>query len=128
MNEKFPELVSQLENAVNRLEEALVLEPTSINKDGSIQRFEFTIELAWKAIKTKAEEVGLEVNSPKESFRMAAQLGLIDDLELWFKFLKSRNFASHIYNEPLANEVYVVVRQFLPEVKKLLSKLMSSKP
>lgn len=40
------------EKALRRLEEALDKPESAIVRDASIQRFEFTFELAWKAIQT----------------------------------------------------------------------------
>jgi len=123
MNKKLKAQISQLKRAIKRLEEALKLPPTQIHKDASIQRFEFTFELTWKAVQSFAREKGLEVVSPKDSFRTAAQLGLIDKVEVWFDFLDARNLSSHVYSEEIANVVYRQIKKFLPEVKKLLTRL-----
>ena len=123
MKEKLEVQISQLEKAIKRLEEALRLLPTQIHKDATIQRFEFTFELLWKTIQTFAQEKGLEAVSPKDSLRTAAQLGLIDKVEVWFDFLDARNLSSHVYSEKVANLVYSQIKKFLPEVKKLLNRL-----
>lgn len=120
--------ISQLGKAAARLEEALALKPTRINKDATLQRFEFTFELAWKVMKGIAEIKGLEeAVSPKDSIRIAAQLGLIGEVLLWFDFLDARNTASHIYNEEMANTVYKLVKEKFPkEVKNLLKEVKQS--
>lgn len=123
MRKKLEIQISQLKQAIERLEEALKLPPTQIHKDATIQRFEFTFELAWKVMQGLANEKGLETASPKDSIRTAAQLSLIESVETWFGFLDARNLSSHIYNEEIANEVYCQIKKFLPEVKKLLSRL-----
>lgn len=123
MRKKLEIQISQLKQAIERLEEALKLPPTQIHKDATIQRFEFTFELAWKVMQGLANEKGLETASPKDSIRTAAQLSLIESVETWFGFLDARNLSSHIYNEEIANEVYHQIKKFLPEVKKLLSRL-----
>jgi len=41
----------------------------TINQDATIQRFEFTFELAWKLMKTILEEEGIKVVSPKNVIR-----------------------------------------------------------
>ena len=123
MNLKLKAQIDQLEKAGKRLEEVLVLEPTQINKDAAIQRFEFTFELAWKTIRSFAFEKGFEVISPRDNIRTAAQLGLIENIEIWFDFLEARNNSSHVYNENMASVVYEEAKKFLPEFKKLLEKL-----
>lgn len=125
MTEKLKAQISQLEQAATRLDEALKLKPTQINKDASIQRFEFTFELAWKIMQSFAFEKGIEVVSPKDSLRTAAELGLVEDLDLWFDFLDARNTSSHIYNEKMANLVYGQAKRFLPQVQRLVEKIKS---
>lgn len=126
MKEKLKAQLFQLEQAISRLSETLSLQPTQIHQDATIQRFEFTFELAWKIMRSFAYEKGIEVVSPKDSIRTAGQLGLIEDIESWFDFLDARNNSSHIYNEKMATEVYEQTKKFLPEVEKLRQKIKSS--
>jgi len=62
----------------------------------------------------------VRVFSPRDAIRTAAQLGLINDVELWFDFLDVRNNSSHIYNQEMADAVYRGAKRFLPEAKGLL--------
>lgn len=123
---KLESQIIDLEKALSRLEEALILEASLINQDATIQRFEFSYELAWKIMQEKAHEAGQEVFGPKESIRVAVQLGLIENVELWFSFQKARNYSSHVYDQVMANYVYNTAKNFLPEAKIFLSKLKSS--
>lgn len=125
MKEKLTSQFKQLEKASNRLAETLALKPTQVHQDATIQRFEFTFELAWKAIQSFAFQKGIQVVSPKDTIRIAAQLGLIEDVEMWFDFLDARNMSSHIYDEKMAKLVYQQAKKFLPEVEKLIEKLKS---
>jgi nucleotidyltransferase substrate binding protein (TIGR01987 family) len=116
--------LEQLSKAVATLVEALGMEPTQINKDGTIQRFEYTFELCWKTMQSAAKSSGLlDVNSPRESIRVAAQLNLIENVEIWLDFLDARNQASHVYDQATADSVYEAAKKFLPEVEKLVLKL-----
>lgn len=126
MKEKLAIQIEQLDRAIARLEETLKLEPTQVNKDATIQRFEFTFELSWKLMKTFAFNKGIEIVSPKDSIRTAAQLELITNVELWFDFLDARNKSSHIYNENMASEVYEEIKKFLPAVRKFIEKIKAS--
>lgn len=65
----------------------------------------------------------LEVNSPRESIRIAAQSGLIENVETWLDFLDARNQASHVYDQMTADSVYETIKEFLPEAEKLVQKL-----
>jgi len=109
--------------AISRLEDILEQEHDEFIRDGTIQRFEYTFELAWKAMQRLLKEEGLTGGSPKQTFRAAHEAGLIDDVEPWFRFLKLRNLTVHTYNEALADEVYDSAREFPDLVRRLLEVL-----
>lgn len=98
-------------NAVDRLNEAIIeysLHPENdIIQDGLIQRFEFTIELAWKSLKEYMEEYGASLQSalPKMVLKEAYASNLIDDDEIWNEMLKARNWTSHIYSRELSKSI-----------------------
>src|SRR3989344_4224073 len=96
-------LREDLQKAVDRLNEAVKLPETMINKDATIQRFEFTFELSWKLMQDMVNEQIPNTYGPKNVIREAARLKIIDDPEIWFDFLKKRNLATHTYNENIAN-------------------------
>lgn len=97
-------------NAANRLCEAIdecSQNPTSLNRDGVIQRFEFSAELAWKACREYLMDMGYsEINGPKPVMKEAFSYGLINDSEAWINILNDRNLTSHIYKEETAIEIY----------------------
>lgn len=62
----------------------------------------------------------IDADTPKNVFRELAQLGWIDNPELWLEFINQRNKASHIYNEEIAQEIFKVIPTFILESKKLL--------
>ena len=71
-------------------------------RDSVIQRFEFSIEPAWKtAKKTK----GVTTSAPKDVIREMAQSGYIEDVAIWLKAIDMRNLSSHTYKENLAEQV-----------------------
>lgn len=93
---------------------------TEQERAGIIQAFEYCFELSWKIMKRLLEERGKVANSPKETFRMAALEGFIEDPELWFDFLKKRDLTTHTYNQQEADEVIAACDLFSKEVKKFL--------
>jgi nucleotidyltransferase substrate binding protein (TIGR01987 family) len=95
------------------------------NIDATIQRFEFTFELAWKFLKDYFSERGIELNYPKEVIQQAFNVNLIDNESLWVKMLKDRNMTSHTYDEKLADEIYVRIKLYVPELRCLLEKVAS---
>jgi len=117
---KTQSLLEDLEKAYRRLKEAAGLNPTQINQDATIQRFEFTFELAWKLMQELGKESDRETYGPRNSIREAARLELIADPLIWFDFLKARNLTVHTYSEETAQEVYKKAKEFVPFVGKLI--------
>ncbi len=87
-------------NAFNKLKEAIELdELNELERNGLIQRFEFTIDLSWKVMKDFLEEKGFSFKpSPKDTFRIAQQAGYIDFAQVLIDGLDMRNELSHDYN------------------------------
>lgn len=105
MNERAAVLAS-LESALARLQSSLAQPKTEWTRDAAIQRFEFTFELCWKALRRFAKHEGLDVGTPREAFKTAMKLGWIDDDPVWLRMLEDRNRTSHTYNETTAEEIY----------------------
>lgn len=121
---KFEAITNQLIQAVTRLEEVLKMEPSDVIKDSAIQRFEFSLDLAWKTLKAYLEEKnGILVNSPKEAFREAFRQGLVEYEENWLTMVDLRNQTVHTYNQDLADKIYSQLSIFLPLFKSLLDRL-----
>ena len=115
-----------LEKAIRSLDAAFMRPPQNdLERDGTIQRFEFTFELCWKSIRKLLHGFGkTEVSaSPKPIFRDALEENLISDIQLWFEFLEARNNIAHVYNEKQAQQVFEVAKRFLPCAKNLLAEL-----
>jgi nucleotidyltransferase substrate binding protein (TIGR01987 family) len=121
--DKKEALKNDLKKAVETLIEAVDLPENAINRDASIQRFEYTFELSWKLMQVVVNEQIPNTYGPRNVIREAARLGYIEDPEVWFEFLKKRNLAAHTYNEDLAKEVYSTAKDFPQLVKSFLSSL-----
>lgn len=87
-----------------------------IYKQGLIQSFEFTHELAWKVIQDFAKNQGnTEIRGSKDATRYAAQTGLIENAHQWMSMILDRNETSHTYNEETANQIFVnIIVRYLP--------------
>lgn len=96
---------------------------TDQDKAGAIQAFEFSYELSWKMMKRVLESRGLEVGSPKDTFRKAVHEKLINDPEIWFEFQKKRNLSSHIYDEEELQVVLSIFDTFSFELNELINQL-----
>ena len=114
-----------LKNSLKQFEEGL--NPKNLlERDGAIQRFEFTFELSWKTLaKVLQQDKPLQDNSVKGIIREAAKQNLIEDVEAWFEFQHARNQTSHTYNQEIAEHVFARARTFPPYVNDLIMKLES---
>lgn len=93
------------------------------NIDATIQRFEFTFELAWKFLKDYFWERNIELHYPKEIIQQAFIVDLINDEDIWIKMLRDRNLTSHTYDEKLADTIYSRIKQYVPELRTLLKNI-----
>jgi len=123
--------LSPFEGAIRSLREAFAqcdIQPTNkLMRDGAIQRFEYTYELAWKFLRRflsrdlgKAE---LERLGRKDLFREGFRMGYLADAEPWFGYHEARNQTSHTYNEARAKAVFEAARRFLDDADRLLGVL-----
>lgn len=99
--------------ALHRLEIALTktLDEDDLYLDATIQRFEFTFELAWKLMKAVLEYEGIEATSPRSSIREAWKQHLIGDAEKWLDMQVKRNLSSHTYNEETGQDIYRHIKE-----------------
>ncbi len=95
-------------------------------KEGLIQRFEYTHELAWKVMKDYAEYQGYtEIRGSRDALRKAFEMGLIEDSS-WMDTIEDRNRTSHQYDDEAADEIYrVIVSEYYPLFVKFEAKMLT---
>ena len=73
---------------------------SQLEREGVIQRFEYTFELAWNLLKDRLEYDGIALPTvtPRQVIRQAFQAKLIQDGEAWINMLTDRNLVSHTYD------------------------------
>lgn len=107
---RLEERFETFSTALTRLKEAIDMykdDKNAVLLDGTIQRFEFTVELAWKTIKEYLEYEKLgEFNSPRSAVKEAYKINLIEDGEKWLEMLDDRNLTNRTYDENTAKEIY----------------------
>jgi len=119
------ERVTEFARAVARLGEALVLSANNpLGVDASIQRFEFTIELAWKCLRDiLLRDHAIETASPKTTMQQAFRVCLVDDETLWLAMLRDRNLSAYTYREALAREIFARLPDYLTTLTRLATTL-----
>lgn len=124
MKEVLQDKLKNFSDALKRLKEALKEKHTSLSIDGTIQRFEFTFETAWKALKKFLYYEGVDTKTVRECIKKAYQTDYIDNEEIWLSILNDRNLTSHIYDENQAKAVYErISTQYIKEFETLENKL-----
>lgn len=102
-----------------------------LQRDGAIQRYEYSFELCIKMMKRVLEIQFAELVDTmpfRDMLRCAFEHGLITDPTLWFGFHDDRNRTAHTYDANVAAIVFASAKQFLPEAEFLLSRLEQTNP
>ena len=120
MKDVLSDKLNNFSKALIRLEEALNEVGYSLTLDGTIKRFEFTFEMAWKALKKFLLYNGIECTPVRDCIKKAYQSGFIVKEEAWLNMLKDRNLSSHIYDESEAEDIYKRIKEiYFEEFKSL---------
>lgn len=118
--QNFTKAVAKLKEGLNQYDNT-----NELQRDGIIQRFEFSFELAWKTLKEIFEEEGLiGLNSPKMVLKEAFSAGLISEEKIWMNMLMDRNTTSHVYDEGTAIEICKNIEEkYIEVLEKLIEKI-----
>ncbi len=108
----YSKALKQLESAVDEYAGTEI----DIIKEGIVQRFEFTHELAWKLMQDILQEEGFtDIIGSRTATKTAFNRNLINDGDTWLEMIKSRNITVHTYDEKiLSQEFKKIVVLYLP--------------
>jgi len=121
---RWKQRFSNYKNALSKLKDAISYYEFQTNenkindkqfieilKEGLIQRFEYTHELAWNLMRDYAFYQGnSNVGGSRDAIKEAFKLNLISDYETWSDMIASRNQTSHTYNEEIVNEIFMKIK------------------
>jgi nucleotidyltransferase substrate binding protein (TIGR01987 family) len=119
---RWKQRFQNFEKAFSRLKEGIEIEnPNELERNGIVQRFEFTIDLSWKVMKDYLEEKGFSFKpSPKDTFRYAQENGFIDYAQALIDGFDTRNELSHDYDGDKFERSEKSLRKVIfPALKKL---------
>ncbi len=118
----YKKALKQLQDAVELMKER---ELSILEKQGVIQAFEYTHELAWKTLKDFLEDRGnTDIYGSRDATKKAFSLGLLEDGETWMQMIKSRNLTSHTYDESTADGIISLVKDlYFDQFEKLKIKM-----
>ncbi|RHZ35259.1 HI0074 family nucleotidyltransferase substrate-binding subunit [endosymbiont GvMRE of Glomus versiforme] len=115
--------IQQLISTRDFLHQALYEAESKLEIAGTIQAFEVCYELAWKTLKKVLNLRGIDVFSPRETFRLAAREALIANPKNWFDYVEKRNITVHSYEDEIMKVVYPVLPKFLKDLNSLIKNL-----
>lgn len=116
----------QLKKALESFNIGILANPSEIERDGAIQRFEYSFELSWKTLKTVLEYLGVEdCKSPRRALQAGLIQGFVEvkDQEMWLAMLDDRNKTTHIYHKDIAISIFQSLPEYLDLMKTLQSNL-----
>jgi nucleotidyltransferase substrate binding protein (TIGR01987 family) len=95
--ENFERAFGLLKEAFTRTPEAM----SDLEKEGAIQRFEYTFELAWKTLKDYLVYNGVAFDqiTPRSVIKQAFAAKIIQDGQTWIEMLDQRSLMSHTYDD-----------------------------
>jgi len=112
--QNFKKAFEQLRDSVLKVDEL-----SNLEKEGMVQRFEYTFELAWKTLKDYLEEQQVNAKFPRDVIKQSFHYEIIQDGEIWMDMLEKRNLMAHTYEETIfrdsvqkiANEYFKAISQ-----------------
>lgn len=103
---------------------------SSLEKEGTVQRFEVATELAWKTLKDFLEYQGQLIApvTPRNVIKAAFAAGIIADGQIWIDILGMRNALAHTYSEAALTQAMISIDQrFMVAFEELLSWFLKQK-
>ena len=125
--DSFARGLSLLRHALIRGHEALNV----LEKEGALRRFEYCLDVAWKAARDFLEDSGLRIApvTPRETLRQAAAAGIVADGQLWIDMLNHRTLLAHNYDGVVIGEVTrELATRYFPAMEHLHRSLAAETP
>ncbi|MCC5815456.1 MAG: nucleotidyltransferase substrate binding protein [Leptospira sp.] len=123
---RWKQRLANYASAVHHLREAVHTEdPSDLEKEGTIQRFEFTHELAWKVMKDYLEYEGFtNITGSRSASKEAFKNNLVPDGQIWMDMIESRNQTVHTYDAEILNSEYTnIIERYYPALLEFLEKM-----
>lgn len=109
--------LNKLETAFTKLQQAAGRVVDDLDRDGVIQRFEFTFELLWKTAKIFLEYEGFRCAGPRSCIKEGVRREILSEGEVLLDMLEDRNKTTHIYDEHTAEEIFERIKnRYVPVI------------
>lgn len=116
--ENFDRAYGLLRDALSGGPERLSL----LEKEGVVQRFEYSCELAWKTLKDWLEASGIVLPqiTPRQVIKEGFAAKVVSDGSVWLDMLNHRNLLSHTYDRSVFEmAVEAIASRYLPAMTEL---------
>ncbi len=128
--------VAQLQRSFDYLHGDLARTDSGLRQQfraATIQAFEFTYELGVKMIQRQLAQVAANPDALREMdfadrMRDAADAGIVREAPPYVRYRELRNKTSHTYDADRAEEVVLVIGEFLRDMRFLLRELQKRNP
>lgn len=100
---------------------------SDLERQGLIQAFEFTHELAWNTLKDflTARGSSEKLYGSRDATRAAFAAELIENGEAWMEMIQHRNESSHTYNDDVAAKIMEAVQtRYVPAFEAFQSRFL----
>jgi nucleotidyltransferase substrate binding protein (TIGR01987 family) len=104
---------------------------SNLEKEGTIQRFEFAVELAWKTLRDYLEYEGhvIQPVTPRNVIKEASAARILRDGQVWIDMLDHRNLMSHTYDEQAFEQaVQAISAQYMGALQGLHDWFLERRP
>lgn len=91
--------------------------------DVAVKRFEFTYEMAWKALKRVLDFIGIDARAPRLVLKEAYAQVLLADEQVWLDMIEMRNLSSHVYDEHEVARILTQLDRYLAAFEDLRDQL-----
>jgi nucleotidyltransferase substrate binding protein (TIGR01987 family) len=101
-----------------------ITEMSDLEKEGVVQRFEYTFELAWKTVKDYLVYSGIVFDqiTPRRIIKEAFAARIIEDGQTWIDMLEQRNMMSHTYDkETFDNVIHNITQRYFTALQQVFT-------
>lgn len=115
-NIRWKQRFENFESAFMLLKEAFerdISKMSDLEKEGVVQRFEYTFELGWKTLKDYLVYSGIVFDqiTPRRVIKEAFAAKIIEDGQTWIDMLEQRKLMSHTYDRKTFDSVMCNITQ-----------------
>lgn len=113
---RWKQRLENFERAFLLLQDAFKKDPSQMSdleKEGVIQRFEYTFELAWKTLHDYLVYSGVSFDqiTPRSVIKQAFAAKIVKDGQTWIDMLEQRNLMSHTYDSKIFEDAFSNISQ-----------------